>query len=99
MDDNNFNNNYDQYQNYNNQPIQKRNDGSAIGALVCGIVGLFCCGPILGIVAIVLSQTAKQNIERDPNLEGSGMAQAGLILGIIDIVLGIFGFVALRGYL
>jgi hypothetical protein len=54
-------------------------DSQATAALVCGIIGLFVCGIILGIVAIVQSKkaTALGFI--------GGKAKAGLILGIIDI--------------
>jgi tetrahydromethanopterin S-methyltransferase subunit D len=67
------------------QPYQQRyrqpgGYGNTYGAvaLVCGIIGLFCGGFILGIVAIVLGGIG---LNRD---ESKGMAIVGLILGIID---------------
>jgi hypothetical protein len=57
----------------------------ATWALVTGILGLLCCGP-LGIVAIVLSRGAEQEI-RVTGEGGAGMAKAGFILGIVALVL------------
>jgi hypothetical protein len=52
--------------------------------LVLGIIGLFVCGIILGIIAIVQARkaTALGYI--------GGKAKAGLILGIIDIAAFVF---------
>lgn len=66
------------------------NNGMAIGALICGIVGIVlccCCGisAIVGIVGIVLAILSK-------NKNGgkmSGMAIAGLICSIASVVFGI----------
>ncbi len=61
--------------------------GKATGALVCGIVGLLLCGVILGPVAIYLGMTAKREIqESGGRLKGSGMATAGIVLGIIALI-------------
>ena len=54
---------------------------AATSSLVCGIVGLFVAGIILGIVAIAQGNKAKQL-----GYQG-GKATAGIVLGIIDIVL------------
>ncbi len=55
--------------------------------MITGIVGLCCCG-LIGIVAIVLSLQAKKEIEQSGGQQtGAGLAQAGLILGIIALVL------------
>ena len=54
---------------------------TATSSLVCGIVGLFVAGIILGIVAIAQGNKAKQL-----GYQG-GKATAGIVLGIIDIVL------------
>ena len=55
-------------------------EGTATGALVCGIVGLFLAGLILGIIAIVQGKNAKKL-----GYTG-GKATAGIVLGIVDIV-------------
>ena len=54
---------------------------AATSSLVCGIVGLFVAGIILGIIAIAQGNKAKQL-----GYQG-GKATAGIVLGIIDIVL------------
>ena len=54
---------------------------TATSSLVCGIIGLFVAGIILGIVAIAQGNKAKQL-----GYQG-GKATAGIVLGIIDIVL------------
>src|SRR3954466_1851785 len=55
-------------------------------AMIYGIVSLFCCGVILGPIAIVKSNQAKKAMAQDPNLGGGGMATAGLVLGIIGTI-------------
>jgi hypothetical protein len=59
----------------------------ATAALVFGLVGLFICGVIFGPIALMKSSEARQAIANDPSLDGGGMATAGLVLGIIDLVL------------
>ena len=54
---------------------------TATSSLVCGIIGLFVAGIILGIVAIAQGNKAKQL-----GYQG-GKATAGIVLGLIDIVL------------
>jgi len=72
-----------------------RNDGKAVAAFVCGLVGLVIAGFILGIIAIVFGIQSRKAIDASGGqLKGRGMATAGLVLGIIDIVTGI-GFLAL----
>lgn len=77
MTDNNFNNPMPQY---DQQPPKNGADGKAIASLICGIIGLFVLGIILGIVAVVL---ANQSIKTNGP---SGAAKAGKVLGIIAIV-------------
>jgi hypothetical protein len=65
----------------------KVNAPGAVASLVCGLIGLVFCGIILGPIAISRANTAKQSIASDPTLGGEGLATAGMILGIIDLVL------------
>ncbi|MFE9020404.1 DUF4190 domain-containing protein [Streptomyces sp. NPDC007808] len=61
-----------------------RTNGLAIASLCCGIVGLFILNIVLGPVAIVLGAVAlRQAAVRN----GAGMAKAGIVLGVIDVVL------------
>lgn len=67
--------------------------GEAIASLVCAIVGFFTFGIILGPIAIVLARTARRKIKEDPELEGDGIATAGLVIGIIDTALWVVGII------
>ncbi len=61
-------------------------NGTAIAALVLGLVSLLCLGPITGIVAIVLGISAKKKADQLGG-EGKGQATAGIVLGIIGSIL------------
>ena len=68
-------------------------NGFAITSLVCGIVGVVLVvvliGALLGIVAIVFGVLARNRAAREPGGGRSGMATAGLVLGIVAVVLTI----------
>jgi thiol:disulfide interchange protein len=64
--------------------------GVAVGALVCGILGLVLCwvpvvGLILAIVATVLGGKGRKTLPEGKK----GMALAGFIIGIIGLIIGI----------
>ena len=80
----------------------------AIWSLVLSLVGLlgFCCGgPVLGIAAVICGHLALSKINANPNLQGRGLALAGLIMGYVAIVSWAFyliffgGLAALQGLL
>ncbi len=66
----------------------RRREGNkdAKNALICGIIGLFCFGVILGPVAIILGRKGLEYSRNYPDVGGSGQATAGIVLGIIDVV-------------
>jgi ABC-type phosphate transport system permease subunit len=64
-------------------------------ALVYGLIGLLICGMVFGAVAISKAQNAKKTIQNDPRYGGEGLATAGFVLGIIDII-GWFVLLILR---
>ena len=70
---------------YGGQPAG--NSQKAIWSLVTGILSLICCG-FFGIAAIILGNSAKKEIATTGQ-GGAGMAKAGVILGIIGIVLSV----------
>ncbi len=66
--------------------------GLAVGSLVMGVVGLltgsiFGLGCILGIIGVVLA-VKSGNASEAAGVKKSGLATAGLILGILSIVFG-----------
>lgn len=62
--------------------------------MILGILGLLCCGFFTGIPALILGNQAKQEIAGSGGTQsGDGMAKAGVILGIIAIVLGVLGVI------
>jgi hypothetical protein len=70
----------------------------ALWSMILGIVSLVCCGVVTGIIAIVLSQQAKQEIAASGGMQtGAGQAQAGFVLGIIGIALSVIGIIAFAG--
>jgi Domain of unknown function (DUF4190) len=68
-------------------PTTTRTSGKAIASLVLGIVSLFLFGVIAGVLAIVFGVQARKETQRDPTVGGRGLATAGMILGIIGVVL------------
>jgi hypothetical protein len=61
----------------------------AIWSLVLSLVGLlgFCCGgPILGIAGVVCGHLGLSKINANPQLQGRGLAMAGLIIGYLAVV-------------
>lgn len=74
----------------------QRTNGLAITSLVTGIVGFICCGP-LAIVAIVTGFIGKNQIDKDPNQKGRGLAIAGIVIGIVAIAFAIIMYFAFDG--
>ena len=58
----------------------------AVPALVMGIIGLFLFGVILGPIAIAKGSSARKTVASDPRLTGSGLALAGIVLGVLDVI-------------
>ena len=52
---------------------------------------------ILGPVAVVLGYQARKEIAATAELEGDGMALAGMIVGAIATVLGVIAIILLTG--
>jgi hypothetical protein len=58
-------------------------------ALKYAIVGIFCCGIVLGPLAIKKGLDAKRMIAMNPGMTGDGKATAAIVIGAIEIVLTI----------
>jgi len=76
------------------QAAAGRTEGSAVAALVLGILGIMACPLILSIPAVIVGNQARAKIRQDPTLEGEPLARAGIILGWIGIGLAAVGIIA-----
>ena len=67
-------------------------NGKAITSLVCGCVGVTCCGILIpSILAVIFGHIAKGEIRASGGQQGGdGMALAGLILGYVGLASGVF---------
>jgi len=73
-------------------PVYQQTSSLAVISLISGIASFFIL-PLLGaIAAIITGNMAKKEIRQAAGrLSGEGMATAGLILGWINIALGVIG--------
>ena len=73
---------------------QPQTSQKALWSMILGILSPLCCGIFTGIPALILGNLAKKDIARSGGMQtGSGMAKAGVILGIISIVLSVLGII------
>ncbi|WP_460795276.1 DUF4190 domain-containing protein [Microbacterium sp. GXF0217] len=71
------------------------NNGAAVAAMVCGIVGVvfgwatfFIVFPVLvSVAAVILGHISLSQLKKTPAVGGRGMAITGLVLGYIPIAL------------
>ena len=68
---------------------QRQTSGAAVASLICGILG--CVPLITGLLAVILGIVGLKKT-KDPRYSGRGMAIAGLILGLISLV--VWGVIA-----
>lgn len=61
-------------------------------ALILGILGILCCGP-LSIVAFVFGNQARDIAAQLPGNPGADNAKMGRILGIVGMVLMVLGII------
>jgi len=57
----------------------------AVWSFVLGVLSLVCCGFILGIPAVICGHLALSKFQKEPQLQGKGLATAGLIIGYVAI--------------
>lgn len=73
-------------------PRQQQNQGLAIASMILGllsfVVGIFCLGPIPGVIALVLGLVALSQIKKDPARNGGKpFAIVGIVTGSISLLL------------
>lgn len=70
---------------------QKPTNGKARASLVCSLVGLLCCGPFL-FAGLVLGTDAQNQIRKSNGTQGGeGLAKAGVMIGLIGLMIWGFG--------
>jgi hypothetical protein len=68
-------------------PAPSRNHPLAVAGFICGVLGLVCCGPLLGLIGLVLSLVGLVEINRQPGLyDGRALAIAGLVLSGLSLL-------------
>lgn len=78
----------------------KSYSGFAITSLVLSLIGLLFCGFIVGIAAIIFGVVALNGMNASGNREGRGMAIAGVVIGVLDILVGtVFAILMFGGVL
>jgi Domain of unknown function (DUF4190)/GYF domain 2 len=68
----------------------------AIWSFVLSLLGLLCCGFVLGIPGVICGHLALSKLQKDPQLQGKGLATAGLVIGYVAIACWII-YLALFG--
>jgi len=65
-----------------------RTSGLAVASFVLALVGIFtpCVGVLFGGMAVIFGAIALSATSSDPSLRGRGLALAGLLTGVVDIV-------------
>ena len=63
-------------------------NGKAVASMVLGICGFIVCPLVCSILAIIFGKQAEGEIALNPQQGGAGMARAGVIMGIVGLVLG-----------
>jgi hypothetical protein len=63
-------------------------------AMILGIIGVPCCGVVLGPLALYGGLQSRGTLLRYGVEDGQGMAMAGIVLGTVDIILALMQFLA-----
>ncbi|MBQ9901590.1 MAG: DUF4190 domain-containing protein [Clostridia bacterium] len=80
---------YYQYTPVNPALVSQQNtaDGFAIASLICSLVGLVCCCTLVpSLLAVIFGAVSKA---KNDGTRPTGMSTAGLILGIIGMILNV----------
>lgn len=90
--------NYNAQPNYNTQAAPRKTNGFAIASFVCSMVGIVVFGIIMGILAICFGAAGLNRIKVFPQEGGKGLAIAGIIVGIIEVIIMIYYFAVVRRF-
>ena len=70
------------------QPVKQPANGLAVASLVCGLLSFFVAAFIFGLLSVIFGGVAKSKGNR------GGMATAGIVLGIIALVVWLICVIA-----
>lgn len=83
----------------NQTPEKEKASGMAIGALILGICSIvFCCIWYVSLATAIGAIILFVKVKKD-NASGLGMAKAGLICGIVGVVLAVLYIAVIAGLL
>ena len=71
-------------------PAAPKPNPMALWAMITGIISLLCC-QIFGPLPIVLGIVALSQIKQNPQQTGSGFAIAGIVLGVLSLIIAVVG--------
>jgi len=75
-----------------------RTEPLAIWSFVLSLLGLVCCGFILGIPGVICGHLALSKLQKEPQLQGKGLATAGLVIGYVAIAFWVIYVVFFGGF-
>jgi Domain of unknown function (DUF4190) len=74
----------------------KKTDDMAIISLICALASFFVLPFIPAVAALILGFMARDRIRKDPaGLEGEGFATAGIIIGLLNVIIVVAVFIVL----
>lgn len=91
--------NYSNAQANNNNVVQggtKKTNGLAVTSFVCSMVGIVVFGLVMGILAICFGAVGLSRTKYFPEESGKGFAVAGIVVGIIEVIIMILYIVTVR---
>jgi hypothetical protein len=72
-----------------------KNNRMAVAGFACSVAGILCCAVgVLSIVGIILSSIGLSQIRQNPRQGGKGLAVAGIIIGILGLILVAVGWLS-----
>ena len=72
-----------------------KNSPLAVAGFVCSLLGLMCCGPLFSTLGLIFSIVGLNEIKRNPRqFTGHSLAVAGIVLGILGVLLFLALFAA-----
>ncbi len=81
----------------NEQAERAKTSGLAIASLTLSCLSVLI-GPFGFIPGIICGRIAQEDIRKNPNLSGDGIARAGLIVGYVFLALTVLWFIAVIGF-